>query len=190
MGDDKMYSIGELAQLVGESQRTIHYYIQLGLVHSPVGKGRGSRYSNEHLERILQIQSLKRDGLSLEQIKQYQEGDEIKSGDEQPLHQLPTRIRLAEGIHLEVSHNANMPTPAKLEKLIELCHQILGSDNNSDKRTKITIFNKLDSILVIPNALEDNASLCIAPEEKVEVDNLTPALKKTEREGLIKIVTK
>ena len=41
---DQRYSIGAIAEKTGISRRTVRYYVQLGLIEPPVGKGRGSYY--------------------------------------------------------------------------------------------------------------------------------------------------
>ena len=45
------YSIGELAELGRVSRRTVHFYVQQGLIDPPEGRGRGSYYAAPHLEQ-------------------------------------------------------------------------------------------------------------------------------------------
>lgn len=49
------YKIGELAEKTGVTKRTIHYYVNRGLIPNPVGLGVNSFYTDEHLIMILLI---------------------------------------------------------------------------------------------------------------------------------------
>ena len=49
------------------------------------------------------------------------------------------------------------------------------------------VLSKLENLLVIPKALNDGASIHIAPGERVEIREVTPALENAEEKGLIKI---
>ncbi len=69
MNTKKHYAIDELAMLVDISARTIRYYIQQGLVSRPAGEKRGSHYTQQHLEQLLEIKKWQKEGLSLDRIK-------------------------------------------------------------------------------------------------------------------------
>ena len=61
--------IGELARLANVSQRTIHYYEDLGLISPMAREGTSHRlYEEETLARLEKIAALKKLGLSLEEI--------------------------------------------------------------------------------------------------------------------------
>lgn len=62
-------SIQELADRAEVSRRAIRYYIQRGLLASPQGRGRGSRYTQEHLETLLWLKRAQLDGYTLDQIE-------------------------------------------------------------------------------------------------------------------------
>lgn len=63
------YTIEKLAELTGTTRRTIRYYIQRGLLQKPTGAGRGSRYTDEHLQRIRQLKAWQEQGTPLERMK-------------------------------------------------------------------------------------------------------------------------
>ncbi len=63
------YSIGELADEVGVSTRTIRYYVSEGLLPPPVGAGPGSRYTDAHREQLEIIGRLKAQYLPLKEIR-------------------------------------------------------------------------------------------------------------------------
>jgi DNA-binding transcriptional MerR regulator len=60
--------IEELARLVELPRRTLRYYVQIGLLDPPDGKGRWARYTARHVEQALQIRKWQLAGLSLERI--------------------------------------------------------------------------------------------------------------------------
>lgn len=63
------YRIGELAQRVGLTERTIRYYEELGLLDSVKRQGGGQRvYTDEDVRRLRFIQKLKMLGLSLQEM--------------------------------------------------------------------------------------------------------------------------
>lgn len=70
MSEKKAYSIGEIALLVGLTQRTIRYYEEIGLLNSIKRLEGGKRiYTNDDLRRLKFIKRLKVLGLSLNEMK-------------------------------------------------------------------------------------------------------------------------
>jgi DNA-binding transcriptional MerR regulator len=63
------YTIGEIAEEAGVSERTIRYWYKQGLFVPPPFAGPGTRYLREHRLRILSIQKLREEGLKLPQIR-------------------------------------------------------------------------------------------------------------------------
>ena len=115
MNEIKKYSIGELAEITGISRRTVRFYVQRGLIPPPQGLGRGRHYTDEHLERILKIRTLQREGVFLEQVN---------AMDEQPLEatvalerKLVTKIQLHPGVWLEFAHDVKIPSVHTLDKV-------------------------------------------------------------------------
>ncbi|MEK4520830.1 MerR family transcriptional regulator [Psychrobacillus sp. FSL W7-1457] len=66
-----MLHINKVAELTGVTVRTLRYYDKINLL-SPASKTEGGHrlYNEENLQRLLQIQFLKKTGLTLEEIKQ------------------------------------------------------------------------------------------------------------------------
>ena len=64
------YSIQELTDLTGLPRRTIHFYVQQGLLPPPEGFGVGTRYFENHLLCLRLIPLLKREGLKLDEIRE------------------------------------------------------------------------------------------------------------------------
>lgn len=141
------YSIGELAERTGVSRRTIHFYVQQGLIEPPKGRGRGSHYTDRHVGQILEVRARQRDGLALDQIRTAHvavtTSTTRSSSMSQPRPSLyarsaVVRIRLGDRLVLEVAGRGRPPTDDVLDRLAEACAQILmmheeddGTDGNA-----------------------------------------------------------
>lgn len=66
--EDK-YKVSELSTKANVTKRTIHYYVNRGLIPPPKGAGVSAYYSNEHLYRILLIKKYQEHYLPLDEIK-------------------------------------------------------------------------------------------------------------------------
>jgi len=66
---ERTYSIGALAAAAGVSRRTVHFYVQRGLLRPPDGRGRGAQYTEEHLTRLIQIKAWREEGAPLNEIR-------------------------------------------------------------------------------------------------------------------------
>jgi DNA-binding transcriptional MerR regulator len=64
------FSLGELVEATGLSDRTIRYYIEQGIVMGAKGRGRTSYYTPEHLQRLARVADLRKRGLSLSEIRE------------------------------------------------------------------------------------------------------------------------
>jgi DNA-binding transcriptional MerR regulator len=62
-------TIKEVAAKAGVTPRTVHFYIQQGLLPPPEGGGRGARYSDAHLARLKLIRRLQAEHLPLNEIR-------------------------------------------------------------------------------------------------------------------------
>jgi DNA-binding transcriptional MerR regulator len=133
-GDQRdLLSIGELAAKTGVSRRTVRYYVQQGLIPGPVGRGRGSGYTQDHVDRILQIRQLQRNGVQLRTIRQLPNaasaGATGGSGQEDSCDAFPAtsvvRIDIAPGIRLELAAGRDVPDPSLLRAIRDSCRNIL-----------------------------------------------------------------
>ena len=124
MADEPRFSIQDLADLADVSRRTVRYYVQEGLLPSPLGIGRGRHYGRAHLDRLLQVKALQASGRTL--------GD-IRGGSDPSAHTTASRLAaapqrtvwrrlaLAPGVELHVCSEATMPSPTRLRELAEWC---------------------------------------------------------------------
>lgn len=69
-----MYNIETLAKLSGLTRRTIRYYVQRSLLKPPQGGGRGSYYTDEHVERLKKINKWSEQGVPLIHMRDMLEG--------------------------------------------------------------------------------------------------------------------
>ncbi|GGF12584.1 MerR family transcriptional regulator [Williamsia phyllosphaerae] len=66
---EKLYRVGQLAELTGLTVRTLHHYDDIGLLSPSRRSGAGYRlYNGVDVERLYEILALRQLGLSLEQI--------------------------------------------------------------------------------------------------------------------------
>ncbi len=70
------YPLADLCVLADLTPRTVRYYVQIGLVHRPVGETRAARYGPQHLEQLLLIKKWTAAGVSLERIRNLLKGDQ------------------------------------------------------------------------------------------------------------------
>ena len=66
----KEYSIQDLSQLTNIPRRTIHFYVQQGLLPSPESAGVGTHYAEIHLLCLKLIPLLKSGGMRLDDIRE------------------------------------------------------------------------------------------------------------------------
>ncbi len=62
-------SIKDFCAKAGVTPRTVHFYIQQGLLAPPDGGGRGARYTEAHLARLQLIRRLQKEHLPLNEIR-------------------------------------------------------------------------------------------------------------------------
>ncbi|MBW1990539.1 MAG: MerR family transcriptional regulator [Deltaproteobacteria bacterium] len=133
MKEKNTYSIGELAELAKVSRRTVRFYVALGLISPPLGRGRGRHYTDQHLQEILTIRRLQARGVSLAelQVRRQQQG-RLAWMAEPPPAPLParmvTRITLDEGVVLEFAHDLTGLTPGEMLELARRCQEVVKNE--------------------------------------------------------------
>ncbi len=92
------YRIAEIERLSGISRRTIHFYLQQGLLHAPRRTGKTMAYYDEsHLSKLAFIQKSKQAGVPLIAIK-----EKISAGE-------PSTLKAFEDAHPPVPHADKAP---------------------------------------------------------------------------------
>jgi DNA-binding transcriptional MerR regulator len=142
--DERCYGIAELAERGGVTRRTVRYYVQRGLLPTPLGTGRGPHYTPAHLQRLIHIRKLQENGVPLAEIATRLDGvpQTPASTPEAPPerhtalraaspHVLPAgetwmRFVLADGVELHVRAGAARLQPSQLARLVETTRHTLG----------------------------------------------------------------
>jgi DNA-binding transcriptional MerR regulator len=153
--DERCYSIAELAELGGVTRRTVRYYVQRGLLPTPLGTGRGPHYTAAHLERLMHIRRLQETGVPLAEVAARLDGapqtpasatavlpERSTSLRASSTHVLPEggtwmRFVLVDGVELHVRTGAASLQPSQLARLIEATRQTLGLQAVPDPSDKI-----------------------------------------------------
>jgi hypothetical protein len=66
---DTTFTLDQLSALTDLPLRTIRYYIQLGLVDRHEGDRKHARYTQKHLNQVLQVRAMADQGMPLDRIK-------------------------------------------------------------------------------------------------------------------------
>lgn len=121
------YTINELSELTGLSRRTIRYYIQMGLISSPAGRGRGGFYNDSHVNSLLRIKELQESGASLSTIA---ESLKIKmSEDVSHNREVWVRQQITTGVEIYIRRDVEERQYKKVSELIRLAKTIFkGGD--------------------------------------------------------------
>lgn len=98
-----MYNLENFSEKTGLPSRTIRYYIQIGILPPPEGGGRGSYYTDKHLERLKIIQAWSKQGTPLFKIKELLDGssEQVTVKDElTPEKNIKVHYQLRDGVEL------------------------------------------------------------------------------------------
>ena len=134
--NEAAYSIAEVAERANVSRRTVRYYVQRGLIDAPLGRGRGSAYTQKHVEQIQRVLRLQREGVTLETIEQLPTETDAMPRPAAAPATVVLRIPLRPGIQLEVNAGLALPTQETIDRLVAACAQILNGQNfNSTPET-------------------------------------------------------
>jgi DNA-binding transcriptional MerR regulator len=129
----KYYQIGELANLVEMSPRTIRYYEEIGLLNSVKRIERGKRvYTDKDIQRLKFITRLKHLGLTLSEMNELEDIYQIHRTNKKVL---PRLLELLDNHALKIDERINHLTKLKTdisEYKNKIC-QKLGADDPLQK---------------------------------------------------------
>lgn len=117
---ESTFSLEQLSALTDLPLRTIRYYIQLGLVDRHEGDRKHARYTQKHIDQVLQVRSLADQGIPLERIKQLIHGISTppppakSAGDISVI----SKVFVAPGVELHLEPQTAGLTPEKLRKFV------------------------------------------------------------------------
>ena len=93
----------------------------------PLGLGRGDHYTQDHLERLVQVRGLQERGLTIAQIRSELERPSAGAAPDASWLKVPreswSRVHLMPGVELNVSGDIRLPPPSKLIELAEWCRR-------------------------------------------------------------------
>ena len=121
-----MYNIETLAKISGLTRRTIRYYIQRGLLDPPLGSGRGSYYTDDHLKRLKKIMKWSVQGVPIIHMKTMLSGKtpqitvDLPSGIKTTLEE---QFSISDGIRL--AFRPGQLLPEDLEKIRDYINKLL-----------------------------------------------------------------
>lgn len=113
MNETKKFSIGELAAAAGISRRAVRFYVQSGVIEPPCGAGRGSYYTDRHLELIRAKRG------AYQASPSGTGGRAACAGTAAAVEQV-ARIRLARGAVLELPAGCGLPDEEQTRALDEI----------------------------------------------------------------------
>ncbi len=120
---EKKFKIDDLSRLSGYSRRTIRYYIQIGLIEPPAGRGRGGFYNDSHLTKLKQIKILNERGMSLTAIIHYFEAGNI--ADEIYQRDIYIKYEIAPGIEFLVKNDIDEEKRKKIFEIMKVAKSII-----------------------------------------------------------------
>lgn len=133
-----MYTISKVAELTGMSVHTLRYYEKIGLVSSPNRNSGIRQYSESDISFLQFLNSLKRTGMTLEEILEFTMGGcvikEIEERDKIVEPKLKKRIEILqkhlENMRIQRSQLDNIIrlTEDKLEIYHDFLHQLRRED--------------------------------------------------------------
>ena len=134
---ERRYGVDELAALTGVTQRTLRYYIQIGLVDRPIGETRAAYYTAHHLEQLLTVRKWTEAGLALESIRRLMSGD-LPATPPEPRGQIEVRshLMLASGVELVVDPGRAGLKPAQLRRFfrdVQSLYDTLIQEKNDER---------------------------------------------------------
>ena len=127
--DERCYGIKALAELGGVTRRTVRYYVQRGLLPTPLGTGRGPHYTPAHLERLIHIRKLQEAGVPMAEIAAQLDGVPqmpVSAPEALPERSTWMRFVLADGVELHVRAGAASFQSSQLACLVEAARLTLG----------------------------------------------------------------
>ena len=129
MEKDK-YTIEDLSEITGYNRRTIRYYIQEGLLAPPAGRGRGGFYYDSHIQSLLKIKSMQRQGISIASMARFLEKEEPEQA--LPQREIVVRYDIAPGVEVSVSRDVETREQRKIEDLVRIARSIMKGEKGHE----------------------------------------------------------
>jgi DNA-binding transcriptional MerR regulator len=117
---DNTFTLDQLSALTDLLLRTIRYYIQLGLVDRHEGDRKHARYTQKHLDQVLQVRAMADQGMPLERIKQLINGitTPLPSSKAAGDISVISKVFIAPGVELHIEPQMAGLSPEKLRLFV------------------------------------------------------------------------
>jgi DNA-binding transcriptional MerR regulator len=117
---DTTFTLNQLSALTDLSLRTVRYYIQLGLVDRHEGDRKHARYTQRHLDQLLQVRVMADQGIPLERIKHQIHGTTPPPPPPKAAGDIAviSKVYVAPGVELHLEPQAAGLSPEKLRQFV------------------------------------------------------------------------
>lgn len=117
---DTTFTLDQISALTDLSLRTIRYYIQLGLVDRHEGDRRHARYTQRHLDQVLQVRAMADQGMPLERIRQNMHGVTPEPAPPKSAGDISviSKVFVAPGVELHLEPQVAGLPPEKLRQFV------------------------------------------------------------------------
>ena len=117
---DTTFTLDQLSALTDLSLRTIRYYIQLGLVDRHEGDRKHARYTQKHIDQVLQVRGMADQGVPLERIKQLIHGIDPTPPAPKAAGDIAvvSKVYVAPGVELHLEPSLAGLSPEKLRQFV------------------------------------------------------------------------
>ena len=117
---DTTFTLEQISALTDLPLRTIRYYIQLGLVDRHEGDRKHARYTQKHLDQVLQVRAMADQGTSLERIKQLIHGITTPPPPPKAACDISviSKVFIAPGVELHLEPQTAGLSPEKLRQFV------------------------------------------------------------------------
>jgi DNA-binding transcriptional MerR regulator len=121
--DKKVYTITELSERTGYSRRTIHYYVQQGLIGPPAGRGRGGFYNDSHLQKLLEIRAQQEQGFKLSAIQTLSEDDAAEMPESE--RDVWVRYQIIPGFEINIRRDIEDNLGRRVTEIIRMVRSLI-----------------------------------------------------------------
>lgn len=117
---DTTFTLDQLSALTDLPLRTIRYYIQLGLVDRHEGDRKHARYTQKHLDQVLQVRAMADQGTPLDRIKQLIHGISTPPPPPKAAGDISviSKVFIAPGVELHIEPQLAALSPEKLRLFV------------------------------------------------------------------------
>jgi len=122
------YSIGEIADAARVSRRTIRFYVQSEVIPPPVGLGRFSYYTDEHMDAIKRHRLNKIEDQACLRLAEMFHSEPAPDAHSRKV----IRVTLREGAVLELPEDSDLPDPEQTKILTEIIKQLINPRRNNE----------------------------------------------------------